>query len=70
MKVGEETTLSDLDLVDLSQLSSPSFSKNQAFNHNSSAWMDNGSLGTKKQHEGITKSIQKPTQTPLEAVNL
>jgi len=52
MNVGEDTTLTNLDLVDVSQISCPSFSTMKAFNHNSSAWMDNGSLGTKQPHEG------------------
>lgn len=67
MNVGEIT---NHDLVDVSQLHCPSFATKQAFNHNSRAWMDNGSLSTKQQHEGITKSLQNPTKMPWDAVNL
>jgi len=70
MNVGEDKTLSNLDLEDVSQLSCPSFSTKQAFNQKLGAWMDNGSLGTKQQPEGITKNLQNPTQTLCEAVYL
>jgi len=70
MNVGENATLSDLDLVDVSQLSCPSFSTKKAFNNNSSAWMNKRSLGTKQQHDDISKSLQNPTHTLWEAMNL
>jgi len=58
------------EFVYVSQLSFPSLVTKKYLNHNSSACMDNGSLDTKRQYEGITKSLQKPTQTHLEAIHL
>lgn len=70
MNVGKDTNLSDLDLLDVSQLYCPCFAIIQSFNHKISAWMDNGSPRTKQQYEGITKNLQSPTQTLWEATNL